>query len=201
METSKRRILDQRLIVDHLDILRVVNVTTHEKELPVFWKEQRRVDQKMKSDCLDQSFKQSAEYYQSVARRAAEIGNTLGARAAYLQSIQWWKKAAGSHPCFFHNQIVALKEYGRLVKADKTYLNTLAEIKDYIAGHPGVGEINLSLARPKIHKTQLSFVLHSGIKDGEIVMREGGRLFLAERREIYKVRSFLAKLYQSIRAI
>ena len=146
---------------------------------------------------MDKTFKEAAEYYQSLAHRSEQAGNSLGARMAYYMSVQAWEKTIESHPSFINYLIAAQKEYTHFMKTDRTYHFLLEEIKHVIERHPGILQTDLYKELPKYHHTDLNHVLYFAAKEGEIKKtkcEDDAQLSLPVKEKKRGIKTLFAKL-------
>jgi hypothetical protein len=120
---------------------------------------------------LDISHRESALYYENIARRAVTSGNYRGARMAFVMSIRSWERTVESHPTYQSNLDDVRKEYVRFVRKDRTHAEILDEVRKAIARQPGITQTELFHALAHHPPSDVNAVLYFGIKKGDIARK------------------------------
>ncbi len=132
---------------------------------------------------LDNQYKDSAEYYGSLARRSAAAGNRHGASVAYWISVRAWEKAVDIHPSLVNRLVAARREYGEFIRGNPTYGKVLEWIKKIVSRREGILQSDLTLLSTCYAAEDVKDVLCYAVHQGEVRRTRSGddaRLFPAE---------------------
>lgn len=123
---------------------------------------------------LDNTYKDSAEYYGTLARRSVTSGNSHGASVAFWMSEKAWEKAVGIHPSLINYLVAARKEYGEFMHGDRRYGEILQSIKRSVARHKCILQSRLISESGGFAEDDVREVLRFAVSHAELRrVREG----------------------------